>query len=168
MALALAADAVALPDDQYQPIEIQANSATHHEKTGLTSYLGNVLIKQGSIRVEADNVTVSNATDQKSTHLIASGHPAKFQQQPEVDKPVIFAEAHNINYQLDIGKIELIGEARLYQGESRIQSDRITYLVEEQVFKAEAAQVDGDSIPQRVQIVIPAQKKPEDEGKAGN
>lgn len=159
--LALTADAFGLPDDQYQPIEIQADSATHHEKSGLTSYNGNVVMKQGSLRVEADNVTVSNALDKKSTHLIASGHPAKFQQQPEPDRPIIFAEATSINYQLDIGRIELVGNARLLQGESKIQSARIFYMVEDQIFKAEGITTDTSQPPERVQIIIPAPKKPE-------
>ena len=160
--LALTANTLALPDDQYQQIEIQADSAIHHEKTGLTSYSGNVIMKQGSLIVEAENVTVSISPDKKSTDLFAIGTPAKFQQQPEPDKPPIIAEANNINYQVEISKIELIGNARLQQGESQIKSDKIIYMVDEQVFKAEASKDIENTTPQRVQIIIPAKKKPEE------
>ncbi len=160
--LALTVNTLALPDDQYQPIEIQADSAIHHEKTGLTTYNGHVVMKQGSLKVEADNVTVSNALDKSSTHLIATGNPAKFQQQPEPDKPPIVAEANSIAYQVELSKIELAGNARLQQGESQIKSDRIVYMVDDQVFKAEASKDIENTSPQRVQIIIPAKKKPEE------
>lgn len=160
--LALTANAFALPDDQYQPIEIQADSAIHHEKTGLTSYTGNVVMKQGSLKVEASNVAVHNPLDKNSTHLIATGEPARFQQQPEPDKPTIIAEADTISYQLELSKIELLGNAKLQQGDSLIKSDKIVYMVDEQVFRAEALQTTEDSRPQRVQIIIPAKKKPEE------
>jgi lipopolysaccharide export system protein LptA len=159
--LILCANTSALPGDEFQPIEIQANSATHHEKTGLTSYIGNVVIRQGSMKLEADSVTVSNATEKRSAHLIAAGHPARFQQQPEADKPVITAQASNISYQPANGTIELVGMARLFQGESQIQSDRITYHVEDQVFRAEGLPASDNNSPQRVQIIIPAQRKPD-------
>lgn len=162
LAIALTANALALPDDQYQPIEIEADSAVHHEKNGLTAYNGNVVMKQGSLLVEADNITVSSTLDKSSTHLIATGKPAKFQQQPELDKPGIVAEANSINYQVELSKIELIGNAHLQQGDSKITSDQIIYMVDDQIFRAEASKNDEHAKPQRVQIIIPAKKKPDD------
>lgn len=150
---------LALPDDQYQPIEIHADSAIRHEKEGLTTYQGNVFMKQGSLKVEADSITVSNTANQGATNLIAIGKPATFQQQPEADKDIVYAAAYSINYALDAGRIELAGEAKLTQGEAKITSDKIVYLSDQQVFKAEKV-IDGSvDKPQRVQVIIPAKKK---------
>lgn len=157
----LCTNAMALPDDQYQPIEIQADSAIRHEREGLTTYQGNVFMKQGSLQVEADSVTVSNVSN-TATNLIATGKPARFQQQPSPDKDIVHASANVINYQLEEGRIELTGEALLTQGEAKISSDKIIYLSNEQVFKAEKDATVGDNKPQRVQVIIPAKKKPEE------
>lgn len=154
---------MALPDDQYQPIEIQADSAIRQEREGLTTYQGNVFMKQGSLQVEADSITVSNVSNTAS-NLLATGKPARFQQQPSADKETVHASANMINYQLDDGRIELAGEALLTQGDARISSDRIVYLSNEQVFKAEKDAGAGDNKPQRVQVIIPARKKPAEEG----
>ena len=157
----------ALPDDQYQPIEIQADSAIRHEKDGLTTYQGNVFMKQGSLQVEADTITVTNVSN-SATRLLATGKPARFQQQPSPDKALVHASANVINYELDSGRIELNGEALLTQGDAKISSDKIVYLSNEQVFKAEKDNTTSESKPQRVQVIIPAKKKPEDENSDKN
>jgi lipopolysaccharide export system protein LptA len=149
----------ALPDDQYQPIEIQADSAIRQEKEGLTTYQGNVFMSQGSLKVEADNITVSRTGNDSATNLTATGKPAKFEQQPEADKEIVHASANLIYYQLEEGKIELTGEAKLNQGEAQITSDKIVYLAEEQIFKAEKSTDILNTKPQRVQVIIPAKKK---------
>lgn len=165
IALATCSLTFALPDDQYQPIEIHADSAIRHEKEGLTTYQGNVFMKQGSLQVEAESITVSNASNQGATNLVATGTPARFQQQPAPDQEIVFASASSINYDLDAGRIELAGEAKLTQGEARITSDNIVYLSDEQVFKAEKSSDSGNGTrePQRVQVIIPAKKKQADE-----
>lgn len=160
VALSISVNALALPDDQYQPIEIHADSAIRHEKEGLTTYQGNVFMKQGSLQVEADNITVSNVDNQSATNLIATGKPATFQQQPAQDKDIVHASANVINYLLDEGRIELAGNALLIQGEAKISSNRIVYLSDEQVFKAEKITDNANIKPQRVQVIIPAKKKP--------
>src|SRR5690554_524911 len=72
----------ALPSDQQQPIEIFSNSAKHDNKTGQSSYLGDVIIHQGSIKLEADRVNI-----QRETAVVeATGLPAYFQQQPDADQ----------------------------------------------------------------------------------
>jgi lipopolysaccharide export system protein LptA len=149
----------ALPDDQYQPIEIHADSATRNEKQGITIYQGNVFMKQGSLEVRADNITVRNPDD-ASANLVATGKPAHFQQQPEPDKDVVHASATTILYLLDDGKIELTGNALLTQGDAKISSDRIVYLSNEQLFKAEKNTTLPDTQSQRVQVIIPSRKKP--------
>ncbi len=159
LSLIISVNALALPDDQYQPIEIHADSAIRHEKEGLTTYQGNVFMKQGSLQVEAGSITVSNMSNQGATNLVATGNPAKFQQQPTADKDIVYASANTINYNLDAGRIELAGEAKLTQGEARISSDNIVYLTDEQVFKAEKSSEDGIRTTQRVQVIIPAKKK---------
>lgn len=163
IALTISLNVMALPDDQYQPIEIQADSAIRHQKEGLTTYQGNVFMKQGSLQVDADTITVSNTDGKNATNLIAKGSPARFQQQPELDKSIVYASANIINYAIEDGRIELAGNALLTQGDAKISSDKIVYLSNEQVFKAEKTAGNALGTTQRVQVIIPAKKKQPDE-----
>lgn len=151
-------------EDRHQAIEIHADRAIRQERQGLTAYKGNVLIQQGSLRLEADAVTISQAESDSPTEIIASGQPAKFSQQPDPDKPLIHAWADTIYYHLGDGKILLDGNARLEQGEAQVSSARIEYLISEQVFSA-GSDRNGDEPGSRVQVIIPAQqrKQPETE-----
>lgn len=154
----LAVNTCALPDDQYQAIEILANHAMHDEKKGLSTYQGNVVVTQGSMKLEADEVRVSR----DASLVEAVGNPARFQQQPDADKPVIEAEARDIHYATSTGKIELSGNVQLRQGDARVASERIVYSISEQVFSASSAKGSNTQNPsQRVQVIIPPQQRPE-------
>ena len=52
-----AMSAFALPTDRNQPISLVADRATYNDKTGYTTYTGNVVIEQGSMKLQADSVT---------------------------------------------------------------------------------------------------------------
>ena len=54
MALSSAAS-FALPTDRNQPITLTADRATFNEKTGVTTYTGNVVIEQGTMKLQAAN-----------------------------------------------------------------------------------------------------------------
>ena len=45
-------------EDFKEPIIIESDSAERNEKTGLTQYKGNVVIQQGSMVIDASEVTV--------------------------------------------------------------------------------------------------------------
>ena len=49
----------ALESDSQQPLFIEADGADISETTGVSIYTGNVVISQGSIRLSADKVTVT-------------------------------------------------------------------------------------------------------------
>jgi lipopolysaccharide export system protein LptA len=55
---ALAMPCMALPDDRQQPISIESDYAERNEKTGRTVYRGNVVISQGSVLIEAEEITL--------------------------------------------------------------------------------------------------------------
>lgn len=155
--LLLPVNATALPDDQYQPIAIDADNAIYDDKQGHSAYNGNVVVSQGSLKLEADKLSVSR----DSSFVEAIGSPARFQQQPDPEKPVIEAQANRIQYARENGKIELHGNARLQQGEARITSDHIVYNMADQAFSAGINNTNGDTPAQRVQVIIPAQQRPE-------
>ena len=151
----------ALPDDEYQPIRIQANSALHNDKTGVTVYSGNVVLDQGSLHVTADKITVTSRPDAhgKTTleTMTAEGLPVHLQQQPTADKDIVYAEAKTINYWAKTGKLKFTHNAHLRQGAATMQSESIEYSLKDQTFQAQQSATAGKK-PARVEIIIPPQK----------
>ena len=70
---------LALESDKEQPIELAADSVDIDESKGMSIYRGDVDLRQGSMHLRADVVTV-HQNNRKPTKIIAEGRPVKFQQ----------------------------------------------------------------------------------------
>lgn len=145
----LAVAAQALESDRRQPIELAADSVDIDEGKGVSVYRGDVDLRQGSMRVQADVITV-HQQGRKPTKVVADGRPVKFRQQSE--RGPVEGEARRVEYSIDSENLVLSGDALLVQGKDRMRSDRIVYDRERSVVKAGAA-AKGK---QRVQISIEA------------
>ena len=143
--------ALALPDDRTQTITIESNSAERDQKTGLTQYQGNVVINQGSLVIEADQVTVYYK-DNKVSRIICLGLPASYQQQAAADGGLIIAKAETIVYLLAEDEINLKSNAVLSRNGTLIKGDSINYDLENETWKAKGNQR-GEQ--KRIQLVIP-------------
>jgi lipopolysaccharide export system protein LptA len=141
----------ALPDDNDQPIHISADKALRDEKQGFTIYSGNVQMEQGSMRLEADKLTIYHETEEVD-RIVAEGRPAKMQQQPELDKGVVHAHADVIEFFKSEDRVHLQTNARIEQEGSVVSGDSIDYFIAEELVKADSDQaVEGN----RVNVVIP-------------
>jgi len=143
--------ALALPDDRTQTITIESNSAERDQKTGLTQYQGNVVINQGSLVIEADQVTVYYK-DNKVSRIVSLGLPASYQQQAAEDGGLIIAKAETIVYLLAEDEINLKSNAVLSRNGTLIKGDSINYDLENETWKAKGNQR-GEQ--KRIQLVIP-------------
>ena len=143
--------ALALPDDRTQTITIESNSAERDQKTGLTQYQGNVVINQGSLVIEADQVTVYYK-DNKVSRIVCLGLPASYQQQAAADGGLIIAKAETIVYLLADDEINLKSNAVLSRNGTLIKGDSINYDLENETWKAKGNQR-GEQ--KRIQLVIP-------------
>jgi len=142
---------LALPDDRTQTITIESNSAERDQKTGLTQYQGNVVINQGSLVIEADQVTVYYK-DNKVSRIVCLGLPASYQQQAATDGGLIIAKAETIVYLLAEDEINLKSNAVLSRNGTLIKGDSINYDLENETWKAKGNQR-GEQ--KRIQLVIP-------------
>lgn len=143
--------ASALPDDRTQTITIESNSAERDQKTGLTQYQGNVVINQGSLVIEADQVTVYYK-DNKVSRIVCLGLPASYQQQAAADGGLIIAKAETIVYLLAEDEINLKSNAVLSRNGTLIKGDSINYDLENETWKAKGNRR-GEQ--KRIQLVIP-------------
>lgn len=151
--LMLAAQAgIALESDKEQPIELSADSVDIDESKGLSIYRGDVDLRQGTMHLQADVVTVHHHK-RKATKIVAEGSPVKFQQQSE--KGLVKGRAKRAEYEVDNENLVMIGDAVLVQDKDSMRSDRIVYDRIKSVVKAGAA-AKGK---QRVRISIEAPGK---------
>ena len=139
--------APALESDREQPIELAADSVDIDEAKGVSVYRGDVDLRQGSIHLLADVVTVRHA-DRKPSKIVAEGRPVKFRQQSE--RGPVNGEAKQVEYEIASENLVLAGDAVLIQGKDTMRSDRIVYDRVRAVVKAGAA-ANGK---QRVRISI--------------
>jgi lipopolysaccharide export system protein LptA len=125
--LAAPARVPALDDDQDQPLYLEADSAELDEAKALSIYTGNVFIKQGSMEIRGDQVTVHHDPQRKPKRIVAVGEPAKYRQKMEGEDKEIEAEALRMEYDAAKDEITLIDRAVLFQGQDWFRSDRIVY-----------------------------------------
>ena len=142
---------LALPEDRDQPIRIIADTAIRDEKQGFTVYSGNVHMTQGSLDIKADELTIYHETA-KADKIVAKGKPAKLQQKPAIDEPLVRAHANIIEYFKVEERVHLRFDAQITQDGGSVNGDSIDYFIAEQLVKANSDQgTDG----KRVQVIIP-------------
>ena len=161
--LILPASGLALSSDRDQPIYIEADSAILMEKEGLSTYTGNVAIRQGTLKLHGDHMTVYNS-DSKIDRIILTGSPATIVQRPEGNDNDLHAEAGQIEYRAAEEQIMLTGAARIWQADGKeFRSEKIIYNIRTNTVNA------GDSTSgERVHITLQPKQKPAESGEPGS
>lgn len=154
--------AFALPSDRSQPISLVADKATYNEKTGLTTYTGNVVIEQGTMKLQATAVTAQLNKARQISTVSATGSPARFQQQTDANKTAK-GQAQKIIYSADTGVITLTGNATVDQDSASIRGATLRYSMNRGDIEAvgdrigsTATSTNASQNQGRVQITIPA------------
>lgn len=139
----------ALPSDRNQQLSLVADRATYNDRTGITTYTGNVVIEQGTMRLQADSIIATLNSKKEIQTITAKGQLAKFQQQIDTNKGLARGEAQQIVYNADTGILTLSGKAYLYQNGSSIRGDSLKYSMNKGDVEAQGSSTN------RVQIIIP-------------
>lgn len=159
----LSSSALALSEDRSQSITILSDSAERDEVKGTTTYAGNVLMEQGTMKIEAQKVVIYN-TKSKVTKIVATGKPVRYQQKPSADEEIVVAQANRLEYNIADDSLHLIDNAFLKQEGTSISGNRIDYDVKQSVVKA-----GGDTQQnERVKMVIPAHALKQESEKSPN
>ncbi|MDX1655739.1 MAG: lipopolysaccharide transport periplasmic protein LptA [Candidatus Competibacteraceae bacterium] len=147
MLLTLPLGVSALPEDRSQPIQLEADSAQLEQTTGVSTYIGDVVITQGSMRLGADRVVIY--TDQgRFIRLEAEGRPATFRVQPNADKAVIQGRGRNVEYNVDQARVIITQDAHITQAGDEFSGQRIEYDLDRDQVKA------GAGPGGRVQVIL--------------
>ncbi|CAD9194396.1 MAG: lipopolysaccharide transport periplasmic protein LptA [Acinetobacter bohemicus] len=149
------ATALAIPADRNQAISLVADRATYNEKTGITTYTGNVIIEQGTMKLQADSIVANLNAKREISTITATGRPARFQQQVDVNKGLAKGQAQKIIYNAETGIITLSGGALLQQNGASIRGNTLKYSMNKGDVEATGTPNSSGSSSGRVQIVIP-------------
>ena len=120
---------VALESDYEQPIHVSSLKQHAKMKTNTVTFLKDVLLTQGSIKITSDKLTVIRGTQPNHEIMIADGDLATFYQTQDNGKP-FDAQANSIRYDVAKGKITLTGNAQVKQLDSQINGSEIVYFLE--------------------------------------
>jgi len=157
----------ALSTDVEQPIEIEADFAELDDAAGRTTYTGNVVVVQGSIRMTGDKLIANFDGDRQLVDVYIEGAPAYFKQTPDGGKQDIEGEGLQIEYHQKKSLLYLIDKARLTQGERLFEGYRINYDTDRSIITGRGGGESRDkaettvSKPSRVKVIIPPKRKTE-------
>lgn len=155
LAFTLSNAAFALTSDRQQPINLVADKATFNEKTGVNTYSGNVIIDQGTMRLQANSIVANFSAKKEIQSITAKGSPARFQQKTDPNKGLAKGSAQQIVYNAETGIVTLTGNALLEQDGSSIKGAVLRYSMNKGDIEALGTPNKSGSSSGRVQMVIP-------------
>lgn len=134
-------------DTTRAPIRISADNVVVNQTTLSSVYSGNVLLEQGEMRMEADQLKVFTK-NKRLERLEATGAPATLRNLGTDGIPVE-GFAYQIDYQATNGDVVFTGDARLIQADNTVESQSIRYNLNQGTLKAGGRQ-SGD----RVEVIL--------------
>jgi len=151
--LCLPQPAWSLSADRNEPINIEADSATLHEKMGSSTYRGNIHLQQGTLHLHGDTMTVQ-MHDDRIEKIVLTGSPATYRQRSDNATEDQHAEAGRIEYYATEERLVLLGGARIWQsGDQEFSSERIVFNLADNTVNA-----GGGSADDRVRIILQPRK----------
>ena len=135
--LLLALPAMAKQTDYQQKIYVDSKRQLAELGDNKVSFIDEVTINQGTIKISADKVEVLRKGDKGAEEMIAYGNPATFFQILDNGKPVQ-ASAKQLHYKLKEKLVIMTGQAELKQEDNRVSSDVIRYDIQKQQMAAES------------------------------
>lgn len=145
-------NAFALESDRKQPIAIEADQGSLDQKNQVTVFSGNVIIKQGTLNIRAQNVRVSQDKQGNQT-MLASGNPVKFSQELE-NKGLVEGEGSKVEYASATNIVKLIGKAKVQRGGDVAQGEAISYNTRTEVYTVLGGKAMGNNKGRRVSVII--------------
>jgi len=143
-----------LSTDSSQPMVIEADSAELDDRSGVSTYHGNVKIVQGTMELTGDRLEVHVEND-RVTKVVVDGAPATYKQRPDGKTQDVNARSNHMEYYAEPAKVILEKEAHVEQNGDTLSGDRVVYDIANNQVSA-----DGGSKPdQRVRITLQPKNK---------
>ena len=132
-----------------EALELEADSASYDNKTGIAIYNGNVKISQGNIVLKGDMVEVHTVDDEVSK-LIATANPSRLIRRDE--QHAIEAEAQRIEYKMTEGIVDFLGKVKIKDAGKLLTGDHAIYDIQKKT-------IDMKKKENRVKLIIQPKAK---------
>lgn len=152
-------NALAEKADRDKPVHLEADTVTLDDIRKISTYVGNVILSQGTLMLRADRIQVMQK-DGGLDSVVATGRPVAFRQKLDGKNEFIEGFAERIEYSGATSNVELIGQARLRRGDDELRGARISYNASTEFYRVEG-RPDAQSPAGRVRAVI--RPKPQSE-----
>ena len=151
--LVMSSTAFALESDRNQPIEIEADQGMLDQKNQSTTFSGNVIVKQGTLHIRAEKVTViRDAASQQ--HMTADGKPVRFSQTLDDNKGTVNGQANKVEYSSATGLVKLTGNAKVIRGGDKAEGAVITYNTRTEIYTVNGNPAAPTKAGKRAVVVI--------------
>ena len=154
--LLLPQQAQALPEDKEQPIKVSADSAELDDRSGTAIYSGTVKLVQGSLELEADQLTLFTNAQGDISRIVATGKPAHFQQQHQAGAPLTHGYGLTLEYDIADDLLTLTNQAKLLRASDSFTGQQIKVNTAKNVVRAFS---DKNKPSSRVEMVIQPRSK---------
>ena len=135
-------------------MQLEADSLSIDESTGVSLYEGNVEITQGSLKLWADRLWVHRRQG-KTEKIVSEGAPTRFSQLLEEGGDEVRGQARRMEIYVERDEMLLIDNALLEQAGNTFRNDRIIYNRANALVRA-GVSAQGK---ERVQVVIEPERK---------
>lgn len=141
------------------PLEIEANQVEINDKTGISTYKGDVQVTRGRVHLNCDTLTIHHEKGQVQ-RAECQGHPATFHRTALGKEKAVRGHSDWVEYYMGDEHVVLRGNAFLEQAGDTFTSQRIVYYVHRDVVHAGSPEKAGG----RVHITIHPKEKKDDQG----
>ena len=148
--------------DRDKPVHLEADRATVQDANKLATFLGNVVLTQGTLTIRADKMTVKEDAS-GFQYATAFGNLASFRQKRDGMDEYVEGWSERMEYDGKADKVQLFKKARLRRGHDEVHGEYISYDAVNEFFQVNGSSETGAS-PQthsegRVRAVIQPKKK---------
>ncbi len=151
----------ALSTDKDQPMQIEADSVEIDDKSGLTVYRGNVIIKQGTLHVKGSTLVIERVNDEVKMVTVV-GKPASYKQRPDNKTEDVVASAYKLQVYPKRDLVRMERNARIKQEGNLFTGNIIEYDNKNDIIKAKgsiATTDTGKAKKGRIRMTIQPKKK---------
>lgn len=155
-ALMLASAVHALPEDRDKPITALADTNIIETVTGKSVLIGNVIIRQGVLKILADKVVIETDPETDDlTYIRADGAPAFFTDIPETDSDLVEVEGDVVEFFPLDNLIITLGNSKIIQAGNEARGERITYNTVTGSMQIDSARtVSGDDSADQAELIL--------------
>lgn len=133
-----------------QPIQIEANSAEYSDRTGISTYTGDVVLSQAGLTLRGNTLTVTRNEDNGNIEAVLEGKPATLNKPADSQSAApVKGRAQSMEYNSRSATIMLRGDAYVNRGGDQISGEVITHDLNSARTQADSAKNGG-----RVKITI--------------